>query len=95
MVSAATEMADTVPAEDPPAPVEEEPQNTEKEAVSPINDSINESQENRTLELVHNEESLNNMTKEELVELCKNSNVYLNSLETKLANFEGKLQSVQ
>lgn len=84
-------MADTAsPTEDvPPAIVEEEPQNIEKPTESPTIEPIKEPFENRTVELIHDEETLNNMTKEELVELYKNSITYINGVETKMANFEG------
>lgn len=90
-------MTDTPPvAEDPPPqpPAEEDPQILVKEADSPTNETVKEPFENKSAEVVHNEESLNNMTKEELIELYKNSNIYINNLETKLANFEGKLRTI-
>ena len=84
------------PTEDaPPAVVEEEPQSTEKVTESPTNESIKEPYENRTAELIHDEETLSNMSKEELLELYKNSITYINGVESKLANFEGDLENLK
>ncbi|XP_065220667.1 pre-mRNA-splicing regulator female-lethal(2)D isoform X1 [Planococcus citri] len=93
-----SETTETVPPpieDTSPAVVKEEPQNTEKPSESPTNEVIKEPFENRGIELIHDEETLNNMTKEELMDVYKNSITYINSVETKLANFEAEILSLK